>query len=33
VRTEVTPVTDENGRVIGAVESFVRAHKPETDQT
>ncbi len=32
VRTEVTPVTDESGRVIGAVESFVRAHKPETDK-
>ncbi len=29
VETHVQPVTDDSGRVIGAVETFVRAHKPE----
>ncbi len=32
VRTEARPVTDDAGRVIGAVETFVRAHKPEPDE-
>lgn len=29
IETHVTPVTDESGKVIGAVESFSRAHRPE----
>jgi len=32
VETHVQPVTDDGGRVIGAVETFVRAHKPEAPQ-